>query len=233
MSKKFEHRVLICLAVILPFMANGAEYVGDEWVYLTGDGRRMYGIPEPIRVWNWHLEQLREYRRVVGYRDRTWLRILQLVASGIDRVTSDPPRGSVSRNLRRARWLIAGQLHVDVAPQRLFGSEACRLAGVPEKILFVTTHESPEVTVRPVAAREVAARMVASLQYEQMHLLSYYQQFKFAFPGSSSELIESSGRLQEILDRVLSGKEAYEVRHPYPVAISSLFDEIYKRCLRS
>ncbi len=35
---------------LLAFAANGAEYVGDEWVYLSSDGQHMYGIPEPIRV---------------------------------------------------------------------------------------------------------------------------------------------------------------------------------------
>ena len=36
---------------LLGCMAAGAEYVGDEWVYLTDDGQ-MLGLPEPIRVWS-------------------------------------------------------------------------------------------------------------------------------------------------------------------------------------
>ncbi len=38
---------------LLAFMDRGANYIGDEWVYISDDGRHMTGIPEPIRVWEW------------------------------------------------------------------------------------------------------------------------------------------------------------------------------------
>ena len=43
---------------LLGFMSHGAEYIGDEWVYVSADGRRLRGIPEPVRVWDWHLDDL-------------------------------------------------------------------------------------------------------------------------------------------------------------------------------
>ena len=36
---------------LLAFIARGAEYIGDEWVYVSSDGDRMFGIPEPIRLY--------------------------------------------------------------------------------------------------------------------------------------------------------------------------------------
>ena len=47
----------------------GARYIGDEWVYLTTDGR-MHGIPEPIRLWDWHLRQLPVAREQLTLTDR-------------------------------------------------------------------------------------------------------------------------------------------------------------------
>lgn len=44
-------------STLLAFMANGATYVGD-WLYISADGKRMYGIPEPIRVWQWASERI-------------------------------------------------------------------------------------------------------------------------------------------------------------------------------
>ncbi|MGH9034322.1 MAG: hypothetical protein ACRD0O_01040, partial [Acidimicrobiia bacterium] len=38
---------------LLAFTRRGATYVGDEWVYLDGDGSAMHGIPEPLRLWDW------------------------------------------------------------------------------------------------------------------------------------------------------------------------------------
>jgi hypothetical protein len=40
---------------LLGFAAQGAEYVGDEWVYVAANGARVYGIPPPVRIWEWQL----------------------------------------------------------------------------------------------------------------------------------------------------------------------------------
>lgn len=219
---------------LLAFMAHGATYVGDEWIYLSGDGNRMHGIPEPIRLWKFHLDSLPQYRRAVRARDRARLRSLQFAVRAVDRLTSGGSRRRffAARALNRMRPLLAGQLHVDLSPYTLFGEEACTLVGVPEKILFVASHETPEITVRPIDSQEIARRMVFSLQEEQRTLTSYYWKFRFAFPDAANELVDNSGQLQrEILHRALDGKEAYEVLHPYPVHIPSLFEAIEEKCV--
>ena len=43
---------------LLAALDSGARYVGDEWVYLSEGGKRAIGVPEPIRVWDWYLDQL-------------------------------------------------------------------------------------------------------------------------------------------------------------------------------
>jgi len=66
--------------VLLAFAARGARYVGDEWVYLTPDGA-MHVVPEPIRLWNWHVERLPELRAGLPATTRARLRSLPAVAS--------------------------------------------------------------------------------------------------------------------------------------------------------
>jgi hypothetical protein len=57
--------------------------------------------------------------------------------------------------------------------------------------------------------------------------MSYYLQFRFAFPEATNDLIEHAGAIQaERLAQVLDGKEAYAVYHPYPVPIQKLYDAI-------
>jgi len=52
-----------------------------------------------------------------------------------------------------------------------------------------------------------------------------YLAFKFAFPKMRNEVLEHAHEMQySILQRALSGKEAYTVRHPYPVAFSDLYE---------
>jgi len=59
---------------LLAFMAKGAEYLGDEWIYLAADAKAMYGIPQPIRLWDWHLQQFPKYQLQIGRRNRLRLR---------------------------------------------------------------------------------------------------------------------------------------------------------------
>jgi hypothetical protein len=215
--------------VLLAFMANGASYVGDEWVYLTPDGRHMYGIPQPIRIWKWHLRSLPQYGTSLRRTERLRLGLTAFLAATLDRTTAGGRRNGfpLGTTGNRVKALLERQLYVDVPPHRLFGEEACKLAGVPERILFVASHDSPEVTVRPIDPQEVAKRMVFSFLEEQQTLTSYYWKFRFAFPEASNELIEGSRELQsEILSRALKGKQVLEVLHPYPVHLPSLFEAI-------
>jgi hypothetical protein len=221
--------------VLLGFMANGASYVGDEWIYLSDDGRRMHGIPEPIRVWNWHLDSLPQYRRVARGSELARLRFLESLVVGMERLSAggSPRRSSTARLAGRVKALLGKQLYLDVSPYTLFGREACALTGVPEKVLFLSSHDKPEVTLLPVDPQEIARRMVFSLQEEQMSFTSSYWKYRFAFPEAANDLVESSRQIQsEILKQALEGKEAYEVLHPYPVRIPALFEKIERGCLR-
>jgi hypothetical protein len=205
---------------LLAFMAHGALYIGDEWVYISADGRRMYGIPEPIRLWNWHLEYVPQYRRLVRLRDRLRLRALQL-ASLLSRAV---PRAPV---VRRVTSILKRQSFVDLHPEELFGGRLGTLAGDLEKVFFAVSHDAPDVSVQPVDPQEVARRMVFSLQHERLDLMSYYLKFRFAFPEASNDLIDRAERLQrEGLARVLAGKDTFSVHHPYPVSLDALFQAV-------
>jgi hypothetical protein len=74
---------------------------------------------------------------------------------------------------------------------------------------------------------EVVQRMVFSLEYERLTLLSYYLKFRFAFPDRPNQLIESAeNRQRQLLECAFTGKQAYTVFHPYPLPIPALFEAI-------
>jgi hypothetical protein len=217
---------------LLGFMAQGAEYVGDEWVYVDAEGDRVYGIPEPIRLWEWHLRQLPEYRVAIRRGDLRRLRALKLV-QWLERLVPDGAIGGLppARAFRRVLPLVKGQLFVDVDPQRLFGAGCGSLAAPFDSLFFVGSHEAPEIAVRPVEPGEVARRMVFSLQHERLPFTAYYLKFRFAFPDLANPLIEEAEKLQrERLGLVLAGKPTYAVDHPHPVSIPALFDAISPYC---
>jgi hypothetical protein len=97
---------------LLAFAARGARYVGDEWVYLTPDGG-MHGVPEPIRLWNWHIEQLPELRASLPVATRARLRSLPAVASSAAGLSARL-RGLPASVLRRTAPVLRRQAFVQV-----------------------------------------------------------------------------------------------------------------------
>lgn len=210
---------------LLAFAAHGAQYVGDEWIYITPDGRRMHGIPEPVRLWDWHLKSLPQYWPQLSASERTRLRTLRLMLNGVDKVAN--ANGAPARFMRRVQPLLKSQQHVNLPPQTLFNQMPEQLSCTLDKVFFVASHEAPEITVQPVDPQVVAQRMVFSLEEERMDFLSYYHKFRFAFPNRPNRLLEQTEEMQRtLLTRMLADKEAYEVYHPYPFEIPALYDAV-------
>ena len=213
---------------LLAFMAKGAEYIGDEWVYISGDGQYLYGIPIPIRLWAWHLSAMPEYRTRIGRRDLMRLQAIKQIHSMAQKVPQRANNGSQGgRALNRLMSLLRRQLYVDTTPKQLFNGGVKDLSGKFDQLFFVVSHESSDVKVFPIGPGEVARRMVFSLQFERLDFMAAYLKFRFAFPEKRNDLFERAEEIQrDIITRALSNKEAHVVYHPYPVPISAMFDAI-------
>lgn len=203
----------------------GARYIGDEWVYLTVDGR-MHGIPEPIRLWDWHLKQLPAARSQLRPTDRLKLRGIPALRR-FDRATPRRVRRlPPNRLLHRALPTLEGQLHVDVPPERLFG-ELGDMSGRLDTILFVVSASGEDTTVEPIDPLEVAARMRASLAHERLDLATLMLQARFAHPTLQNEHLDGAeARQRELLDRTFAGHRAFVVTHPYPVDLAGLLEAV-------
>lgn len=208
---------------LLAFASRGARYVGDEWVYLTPDGR-MYGVPEPIRLWHWQVRQLPGLRSRLSRGTRVRLDVLPAAAAGARRLHRRlPGQSGPASVLRRAAPLIDRQAHVQVPPGELFGEDAVALQGRLDRVLLVASHDSDEVTVEPTDARLVGRRMLASLADERGQFMVAYRQFRFAFPDRSSTTVDRASELERtLIEAVLADRPAHLVRHPYPVDLGSL-----------
>lgn len=217
---------------MLAFVSRGAQYVGDEWIYLTDDGARVYGIPEPVRVWDWHLRELPRYRALVGRGERARLRGISAFLSLERPLTGTRASGSgLAKRYWRVAPLLQKQLFVDIPPERLAQGGLGTLSGSFDRLFFLGNHASPDVRVEPIDPMEVARRMVFSFQHELMGFTASYMQFRFAFPGAFNPVIEEAEELlRGALERAFSGKPAYAVYHPYPASIPALFDAMSPYC---
>lgn len=219
--------------MLLTFAANGAEYIGDEWVYLSSDGQHMYGIPEPIRVWNWHLQQMPYYRSMVSKGDLIRLQVLNVFIKtlGLIEKNSLIRRSSLPKLTTRLTALLKRQIHVDLPPEKLFGKAVGTTGGNPDKVFFVASCDNSDITVHSINPLEIVQRMVFSLQEERSLFLSYYQKFRFAFPDASNPFIDQIEETQRrILTHILAEKEAYAVYHSYPFSLPKLFEVTRPYC---
>lgn len=213
---------------LLGFMARGASYVADEWTYLFEGGHCMAGIPEPLRIWEWHLSELPAYRRRLSRRQRVRLAGLDALQRALGRLAPQKGRG-VRAQAHRLKAVVQKQQGINVPPGRLFGEGRWTAQAPLERLFFVQSSEEPQIRVEPVDPATVAQRMLFSLQEEQRHLQSLYRQFRFAFPDAENELIERSPEIQASrLHEMLAHKEAYAVTHPYPVPIDAMVTAMEK-----
>lgn len=231
-----EHGVLVTgwaksgkTEALLGAAARGAQYVGDEWVYLLRDGT-MLGLPEPIRLWDWHLRQLDELRTSRSRGERARLRLWS-TAAGTARGL-----GRTSSSSRRLAWkaepVLKRQAYVQVPPEEIFGPTRVVLRGHLDAVVLVLSSSEPEIVTTPAGPGEVARRMAASLESERAPFMSHYTQFRYAFPSRSSDLVETAGMLERRLLRDLfDARPAVTVRHPYPVDIAAFGDAVLAAAL--
>ena len=217
---------------LLAFMSRGAEYVGDEWVYVSADGERVHGIPEPIRVWDWHLRHLPEYRARLRAGDRARLAAIRSAIALESSLAATGASGlAPARALTRLSPLLRRQLFVDVPPETLFEGGLGTLSGGFDRLFFLTSHEGSDVAVEQIDPLEVARRMVFSHQHERLDFLGSYLRFRFAFPERINPILEEAEQFErDSLERVFARKTCYAVYHPYPVSIPALFDAMRPLC---
>jgi hypothetical protein len=205
---------------LLGCLSDGAEYVGDEWVYLTDDGR-MLGLPEPIRLWDWQLEQLPGFLEARPAADRrrlaAWRGLARLAGTAAQRRI---PGSSLAR---RAAPVLGRQTYLQIPPADLVGAERVSLEGRLDAVVLVMSHEDPELLSRPVGAGEVAQRMEASLEEERAALMTHYRQFRYAFPDRVSPVIETAAeRESKLLSALLEDRPCVKVLHPHPCDVHLL-----------
>jgi hypothetical protein len=211
--------------LLLGFAAHGARYIGDEWIYVNPDGERIHGIPEPIRMWDWHLAQEPGLWRALPGGARARLRGLRLASRILTRAGGSNSAGA--RHLRRLADLVDRQRNVQIDPRAAFGERFGPLEGRVQTVIFIESHSSAETTVEPVHGDEIADRMVFSLEEERAGFRSFYRMFRFAFPERASALLENASQLEKRrLRAFLHGKDCFAVSHPYPPSFAALFETV-------
>jgi hypothetical protein len=212
---------------LLASMWREALFVGDEWVYLTPEGRQVLGSRHPIRLWDWQLRQFREFRRRLSSRQRRRLDVIRAFRSMHRSLSAPSRRLGPLRILDRMAPSLEQAHGVHVDPVTVFGADRVRPSCSFDRLFYAESRSVGNVEVRPIEPAEVAARMRFSLQYERRELTEAYLKFRFAFPSLRNSILEEAPEIErEALLRAFSTVPAYLVAHPYPVRIKQLWERI-------
>ncbi len=212
--------------VMLAFAEHGAYYVADEWTLFPTNGNEMFGLVEPVRLWDWHLTQVPRLAQQKSRQQRMIFKTIYAL-NGLHKMLA---KGKLKRffpvkALGEALPALRRQLNIRITPEALFEGRL-RDAAKPEKVFLVMSHDQPETRVEPCSIDEIIQRMIHSNEFEQLVLTEHYKTFRFAFPDRENALIENLPAIQhKLLLTVFAGKAAYKVLHPYPV----VFEELYQK----
>ena len=207
---------------LLAFAEHGATYVGDEWIYIDAEREMMYGLPQRIHLWDWHLDSA-VHRARLTTTQRLKLAALRQLTSVLQPFAGGS--GTVAKIIRSLAESAQQRRHVRLSPERLFRGRVQTAAACPQRLFFLASHAAPSTQVRPISMDEIVARMTVSLEHEFESLISCYRHYRFAFPGRTNPVLE---RLPDLLRTRLAttfqNKEALAVWHPYPAPTRDLFD---------
>lgn len=196
--------------VVLALLARGARLVGDEWLHLRPDGT-VTGIREPVRVWDWQLDQLEEVRTAVGPRTRARLAVVAAA------------RRAVSRRSPRLATALDRQRGVDVDGTLLSSRRPVSDPVPMGRVVLVTSADRDDILAVPTTGHEVAERMVASLAHERAPLRELAHAHRFAYPGTPlPSLDRAADRERALLHARLDDRPSVEIVHPYPVDLVHL-----------
>jgi hypothetical protein len=209
---------------LLAFAAQGARYIGDEWILLSGDGSRMCGLPGLIPIWDWHFKYLPYLRRELTREDRLFFAAVRW----LDAFQQILPHGKLGhflpiRFLRDALPKLKRKANIALDPDVIFNPPLGWLSARPDKIVLAMSHVGNDIQIEAGDPMQIAGRMISSVEFEQLGFFKHYLACKFAFPGRTAPFMEQVAELQlSILRRALTGKEAFVVSHPYPVSLTDL-----------
>ena len=217
---------------LLGFMARGAEYVGDEWVYLDPGAGTMVGLPEPMRVWDWQIRTVPGLAGRIPAGMRVNLAVLRGTAAAVRGVGDiGVVKGTrPGRTIARGLPYLERQLAVQVPPATVFDGRVRNEAVPIDRILVVVSSSRTDVGINRIEPVAIADRSVFSVDFERLDLLATYLKFRYAFPGRRNELLESAAeRERDLLRKTLVGRTALEVDHPYPPDIGAMTAAIEER----
>jgi hypothetical protein len=210
---------------LFSFINNGAEFIGDETVIVSPDGKKMFGIPVPVSIWEWQFSEIPELMPKLSKQKKILFKGVHFV----ERIHSISSKGRLKKNavvklIGEALPSLRKQLNIRVNPEEIFNGKVHWGMVNLDKLVITMSHSSEDVTIENCDINEISERMITSNLHELDSFNNYYSIFKFAFPGVTNTFLDNVDEIyKKLLPEALAGIDSYKVLHPYPVSFEKLF----------
>jgi hypothetical protein len=204
---------------MLGLMHLGGRFVGDEWTYLQ-DGR-LVGLPERVRIQDWHAAQLPWLRGQVS-RGATWRMGAAATAQRGGSWLGRAPIPGV-RSVARGAQRVGGRRHVDLPVAALFDAPRRAASTALDRLVLLEPSTAPGIRAEPIDPLLVARRLALAHVHHRRELLGWYWQARFAFPDRRNALLDDIEAVErQRLEVALAGRPAVRIEHPHVVDIAEL-----------
>jgi len=217
---------------MLAFMNHGAEFIGDEWLWLAPGGRAMLGLPSAVSLSEWQLAQLPGLAPKTSASQKAMFKGIH----GLDwlhgKLIGGPFKLSyATKMLGKALPAFKRQLKIYRSSQKLFKNQIGDLRAPVDKIFWIVGHDTARIDIKRGDPEEIARRMAAANEYEQRPFWNTYQAFRYAFPNRRNDcLTDARARQRALLTGALDGSAVFELAHPYGGSLEDLFKKMSPYC---
>ncbi len=208
---------------VLGVMAESdATFIADEWLYIDPVRRIVLGSAHPMRLWEWHVQQLPHLVDRIPEKDRRRFRTVR----GVRRLRAHVPARVVETSpvkfLDAVMPLLERRAGVHLPPDGLFDGRV-RATAPFDRLIHVVSWSRADYELETVSSSWVAARMSWSLRTERRALTDAYDALRFAYPDAISPWLDDAvARESHLMAKAFDRVDAMELRHPHPVSIRHL-----------
>ena len=209
--------------ILLAFAERGAQYLGDECIFLRGNGQTMYGTARDFEVRSWHLDNLPRLCSLLPPK----LRALWQGMRYLERLTQEPDHGTrakASHLVRKPLPILRRRLRARIPAVAVFGSRVGNPVGRPDKVVLSLSQPGPSITVERADRMQVALQIQTASCWTRGDLWKAYQAGRLSFLKVQDYFLERAAQIhREILCRAIRNCDTWVLRHPYPFLFSDLY----------
>lgn len=217
---------------LVGFASKGAAYVGEEWMLLSGNDQRMYGLVRSLELAHWQVASLSHASGTLKLMNCCAFLGIGILRALHKRIRGAKIRSSLAfRSLQRVSAALEGRLRTAIPPSAIFRDRISCAGASADKIFLFISQEDSRIEVEPITPIEMACHLTSMIQHELTPLLQNYVAYRFAFPSLRNEFVENIGEhLSATLARAFHRKDTYIVRLPYPHVFQELYEAIRPMC---